>query len=376
MRQQLTKKIEKIMKSDSVADSFFSFENCLFICSKIYLACVKIRNSSYKFNFIKSKKLPCFIISIGNITAGGTGKTPMTMYVARIIKKFGYKPVIVTRGYQGTYKDAQAIVSDGTDFFLSVHEAGDEACMMAENLKIPVIVGKDRYHAGRLAIKEFDPDVIILDDGFQHIALERDLNLLLCDFNKPFGNFELIPRGRLREPANSVLRSDVVIFTRSDKRDKFNQIQSDLFKAKPIFNTSHSASIMKVVHFNDKTKEDLQSSLNTKNSDIAGFLFSGIADNSDFRSTCKNMGIKIKGFSEFLDHHWYTKKDLLKIYEKHKQSKADFIITTEKDYIKIKEIISDQFPLIVIGITVKFNSDHKEKFENFIKINLKTNQSK
>ena len=117
MKQQLITRIEKVMKSDSDTDSFLSFEKFLFVCSKIYSAGTKIRNSLYKFNFIKSKKLLCFVISIGNITVGGTGKTPMAMYVARIIKGLGYKPVIVTRGYQGTYKDAQAIVSDGSDFF-------------------------------------------------------------------------------------------------------------------------------------------------------------------------------------------------------------------------------------------------------------------
>ena len=208
MKQQLTAKIEKIMKSNIGSEGFLSFENFLWGCSKIYSVGIKFRNLLYKCRLIKQKKLPCFVISIGNITVGGTGKTPMTMYVAKIIKNLGYKPVIITRGYQGTYKDAQSIVSDGSNFFLDAREAGDEACMMAVSLKIPVIVGKNRYQAGMLAIKEFNPDVIILDDAFQHIALKRDLNLLLCDFTKPFGNFHLIPRGRLREPQAALQRSD------------------------------------------------------------------------------------------------------------------------------------------------------------------------
>ncbi|MCK5097664.1 MAG: tetraacyldisaccharide 4'-kinase, partial [Desulfobacteraceae bacterium] len=119
MKQQLITKIEKIMKTDTGSKGFLSFDNFLLGCSKIYSTGVKARNSLYKFNFIKTKKLPCFVISIGNITVGGTGKTPMTIYVTKIIKNFGYKPVIVTRGYQGTYKDAQAVVSDGSKFFLS-----------------------------------------------------------------------------------------------------------------------------------------------------------------------------------------------------------------------------------------------------------------
>ncbi|MCK5096882.1 MAG: tetraacyldisaccharide 4'-kinase, partial [Desulfobacteraceae bacterium] len=260
----------------------------------------------------------------------------------------------------------------GSKFFLSVKEAGDEAFMMATTLKVPVIVGKNRYQAGMLAIKEFNPDVIILDDAFQHIALERDLNLLLCDFNRPFGNFELIPRGQLREPKDAIKRCDAVVFTRSNKKNKSNQIQTDLFKTKPTFNASHSASIVNLVHCNDKTKKSLKSSSGVKDLRITGFLFSGIADNSDFRSTCKNMGVEVKGFSEFSDHHWYTKKDLIEIYENYEQSKADYLVTTEKDYVKIKELISEQFPLIVIGVHIKFKAEHKDKFDNIIKINLKT----
>ncbi len=368
MNIKLTQKIEKIMQKNAGADAFLSFENFLLVCSKTYLSIIKIRNLLYKFNFFKSKQLPCFVISIGNIAVGGTGKTPMTMYVARIIKNLGYKPVVVTRGYQGTYKEAQSIVSDGNVSFLSVQEAGDEACMMAENLHIPVVVGKNRYQAGKLAIKKFNPDVIILDDAFQHIALKRDFNLLLCDFDKPFGNFELMPRGRLREPHTEWQRSDAIILTRSDKRDNLNQTKrSELFKTKQFFNTTHSAFVADTIN--------CESSFDLSDLKIKAFLFSGIADNTDFGSTCENMGMKIKGSEGFPDHFWYTKDDLVSIYEKYKKSGADYIVTTQKDYIKIKELLPDApLPacLIVIGVEIKFISEHKDKFENLIKTKLNT----
>ena len=373
MKKQITAKIEKVMKSDIGSDTFLSFENFLLVCSKIYSILIKMRTSLYKVNIIQSKRLPCFVISIGNITVGGTGKTPMTMYVADIIKTLGYKPVIVTRGYQGTYKESQAIVSDGKDFFLSVHEAGDEACMMAENLNIPVVVGKNRYQAGMLAIKKFNPDVIILDDAFQHMALKRDLDLLLCDFNKPFGNSQLIPRGRLREPQGGVQRCDAVVLTRSDKKDESRQINSasiedpELLKNKQVFHTRHFAFVANYVNW--------QSSIEPADSGTTGFLFSGIADNSDFQTTCKSMGVGIRGFAEFSDHHWYTRKDLIEIHEQYKESDADYLVTTQKDYIKIKELISDQFPLvplIILGVKIKFKTEHKDKFENLIKTKFNT----
>ena len=219
-----------------------------------------------------------------------------------------------------------------------------------------------------LAIKKFNPDVIILDDAFQHIALKRDLNLLLCDFNRPFGNFELIPRGRLREPQAGIQRSDAMILTRSDKTDKSDQAKKpELFKPKQVFHTTHSAFAANYIN--------CQSSYELSDSGTTGFLFSGIADNADFRDTCENLSIKVQGISEFSDHHWYTKKDLIEIYEKYKKSRADYLVTTQKDYIKIKDLISDLSPpiqMIVIGVQIKFKAEHKDKFENLIKTNLNT----
>jgi len=373
MKKEITQKIEKIMESKTGTDAFFSFENFLLGCSKIYSVGIKVRSLLYKFSVIRSKKLPCFVISIGNITVGGTGKTPMTMYVAKIIKDLGYKPVVITRGYQGKYKGAQSIVSDGSNFFLSVHDAGDEAFMMAEVLKIPVIVGKKRFQAGKLAIKEFNPDVIILDDAFQHIALKRDLDLLLCDFNKPLGNFQLLPRGRLREPHTALERSDAVIFTRSDKTEELDQkkpVQTkklEIFKNKQVFNTCHSAFVADALN--------CPPSFDLTNLNIKVFLFSGIANNGDFRSTCEKMGMEINGVAEFPDHHWYAKGDLISIYEKFKESRADYLITTQKDYIKIKEPVSDFFPsicLLVIGVKIKFKPEDKDKFANLIKSEFST----
>ena len=362
MRKHLIKKIEKIMKKKTDSDKFFSLESFLAISSKIYLTVITVRKLLYRFNLIKSKKLSCFVISIGNIITGGTGKTPMTMYVAGIIKSLGLNPVIVTRGYKGTYQNDFALVSNGTDIFLNAVEAGDEALMMAESLRIPVIVGKNRYKAGKFVLDKFKPDVIILDDAFQHIALKRDLNLLLCDFNKPFGNLEIIPRGRLREPKTAIERSDAVILTRSETKDKLYQIQkTDLFKPKQVFITSHFPFIAETINCNSKIEKNLK---------VSVFLFSGIANNLDFKSTCKKMGMEVNGTAEFTDHYQYTKKDLENIIVQFKQSKAEYIVTTQKDYIKIKELLSEAFSkisLIVIGVKIKFTDEDKGKFENLIK---------
>jgi len=158
-----------------------------------------------------------------------------------------------------------------------------------------------------------------------------------------------------------------------DKKDESNQTDyaaigdSLFFKNKRVFHTRHFAFVANYVNW--------QSSVEPADPVTTGFLFSGIADNSDFQTTCKNMGMGIRGFAEFSDHHWYTQKDLIEIYEKYKESRADALVTTQKDYIKIKELISDLFPLvplIVIGIKIKFKTEHKDKFENLIKTKFNT----
>ena len=154
------------------------------------------------------------VISIGNITAGGTGKTPMTMHIARRFVTEGSKVVILSRGYKGESKGI-GLVSNGAEVLMSAKEAGDEPYMMAEKLKgpgnsgVPVIVGADRYKAGLFAIEKFSPDLILLDDGFQHIALARDKNIVLIDAKTDLQNARLLPAGMLREPITSALRGRV-----------------------------------------------------------------------------------------------------------------------------------------------------------------------
>ncbi len=354
----------KTTAGSGTGDSFFSLENFLLFCSRLYYAGIVIRNFLYQYKIFRTGKLPCFVISIGNIVAGGTGKTPMTMCVARMVGNLGYKSVIITRGYHGTYEKPRAIVSDGRKIFLSVSEAGDEAYMMAENLDVPVIVGKNRYNAGILAIKRFNPDVIILDDAFQHIALKRDLDLVLCDFNRPFGNLELIPRGKLREKPDSLLRSDAVILTRWNGMDKLNQDGKNaaLLKRRPLFHASHSAHVA--------DSNNCQLTFDGKDPCITGFLFSGIADNTDFKKSCGKLNISVKGSMEYPDHHRYTEKNIKEIHDRYLESRADFLVTTQKDYVKIKELISAIFPsarLIVIGVKIKFKPGHEQKFKDLIK---------
>ena len=174
-----------------------------------------LENSRIGRRLIPSHQLPCKVICIGNLTVGGTGKTPMTMHVAQELKRLGYNTAIVSRGYRGGAEGRGGIVSDGQSIQMGPEQAGDEPFMMARSLSgIPVIVGKNRYAAGMLAVSEFQSDVIVLDDGFQHLRLKRDIDLVLLDRLHPFGNSYLLPRGTLREPISSLERGSACILTR------------------------------------------------------------------------------------------------------------------------------------------------------------------
>jgi len=375
MMNIINKKIETIMKGTGESE-FFSFGSILFMASLGYGAIVKLREIFYRNGILSTKRLPCIIISIGNLTVGGTGKTPMTIYIARLAKKLGYKVAILSRGYKGLSEKTGGIVSDGKTIFMGPDAAGDEPYMMASRLKkIPVIVGKNRYKAGMSAIKKYGSDVIVLDDAFQHLRLMRDINLVLLDNSSPYGNMHLLPRGTLREPISSLSRGDAFVFTRSDSSSVFeektaliNQKQYD--KEKPIYKSFHVPYIYKIVKGkNISLQKEKESSFSINYKFLKGrkvFVFSGIARNTDFRRTLESLKCEIRGFLEFADHHRYSTTDFDGIFRLAKNVEADFLITTEKDYVRISSEIKWPIDLVVIGIEISFGDD-EEAFNTFIR---------
>ncbi len=353
-----------------------SFERFLYYLSKIYKIAVLFRNTLYRLKIKKSRGLPCFVISIGNIVAGGTGKTPMTIYLANYLISLGYKVAIVTRGYKGKFEHTEGIVCDGNKIICTPLEAGDEPYMMAKLLKLPLIAGKNRFKAGMIALEKFSLDIIILDDAFQHISLKRDLNLLLLDARNPFGNNYLLPRGTLREPLSSIERSDAVIYTHSNLNsaqnihiDNNNIIPGE----KPVFMSDHIPYINKIVpenHFSlseTKSEEDISSYIQGKKV----LLFSGIANNSNLKKSCENMGFIINRHIKFSDHYHYTKSDIDKIKELFNHTKIDFIVTTLKDHTKTAVFFSADYPVIVLDVNIHFNGHNRQNFELFLKNRLK-----
>lgn len=371
-------KIETIM-TNRVESRSLLMKPFLFTISIVYGGLVKLREALFKKGILQSKRLPCPVVSIGNITVGGTGKTPMTLYVTELIRRYGYKVAIVSRGYKGKAEKTVGIVCDGRMICMEPDQAGDEPFMMAKRLRsVPVIVGKDRFMAGMLAVKEFNPDVVLLDDGFQHLRLYRDIDLVLLDFNSPFGNGNLLPRGILREPASSLSRADALILTRSDSAPgsiKANLLDRLMYLSlkRSVYITSHAPYIHMIV----KATGDIEDVALSKSRDwdseiIKGrkvFAFSGIARNEDFKHTVEGFGCDVSGFAGFPDHHAYSDEDINSILQSAKDAGAEIVCTTEKDYARIGHRKSWPINLVIIGIEIAFGDD-EAAFNSYIKSRL------
>ncbi len=346
----------------------FLLDMILSLASKAYGTGVRLRRKGYESGFLKSRKLPCYVISIGNLTTGGTGKTPMTIHVARLVEKLGYRVAVISRGYKGKAESAGGIVSNGDKILMNPATAGDEPFLIASSLKgIPVLVGSNRYASGMKAIQHFKTNVLVLDDGFQHLELFRDLNILLLDSSKPFGNGRLLPRGILREPVTSISSSDALIMTRSDRKGcKPAEI---FYKNCPVFHSLHVPYVSSLfsseesLSFKDETLTDYDQFIRGK----SFFAFSGIADNEDFFNTLREMGANLCGMKGFADHHVYKARDIHEILNASASAGANSLVTTEKDYVKLQS----RFELpdcLVIGVGMSL--ENRTEFEGFIQNRL------
>jgi tetraacyldisaccharide 4'-kinase len=295
--------------------------------------------------------------------------------LADLIKDLGYKVVVISRGYKGRSEKPGGIVSDGSTLLMGSKTAGDEPYMMATKLKdVPVIVGKNRWEAGMLAVRQYAPDVLVLDDAFQHLKLKRDLDLVLLDYRCPFGNGQLFPRGIMREPISALWRADALILTRSDAESDLQTLPyyskvKRYLDGKPMFKAYHIPYIHRVVRGEKSILGGYSERSLTWNSErIKGrnaFVFSGLANNRDFHRILKGLKCNVKSFLEFSDHHFYSDSDLQNITESAKRSRADFLITTEKDFVRFADIEKWPVDLVVVGIEVSLGPD-ADFFNTFI----------
>lgn len=357
--------IQRVMTEGDVAAPAFSspFEWVLYACSQVYQQAARVRIHLYEKGILEKKSLPCKVVSIGNITVGGTGKTPMVHYVASLLKGLGVEVAVISRGYGGYAQPLGGIVSNGKTTLMGPQASGDEPQLLASKLKgIPLLVGKDRYGAGRRAISRFGASVLVLDDAFQHLALKRDLDLLLLDSTRPFGNGYCIPRGTLREPVEHIKRASTLILTRWTGDSNLTRERSIVeahAQGRPIFRCMHVPETLFVA--GRKKFLDLAT---LKGQNL--FAFSGIARNEYFREIIAKLEGCLAGFIEFPDHHRYARDDLKLIWKRARDLKVDNIITTEKDYINIWTDMPSTPRLLVLAVSISFGDD-TEAFASYLR---------
>ena len=318
------------------------------------------------------RKLPARVISVGNLTVGGTGKTPATMAIAEEALRRGYRPCILTRGYRGRAK-GPCFVSRGEGPLMSADDAGDEAFLMAERLKgIPVVKGSDRYEAGMFALRHLDPDftrtgskvLFLLDDGFQHWRLARDLDVLLIDATDPFGNRRLLPAGRLREPIREMGRADLIVISKKPPRhpqesgrpcpspmDRLIDEIRDYNPTAPLYMAEHVAAGLRtlsgqVVPLNALTDKRV-------------FGFCGLGNPASFRNTLQGVKVRLVGdLLSFRDHVRYTPRHIAKIRQEALTGNVEWIVTTEKDIMKLKALpVPQDLAPILVSLRIDFSID-------------------
>jgi len=372
----ILERIQRIMRSNIVVPADRRLARVLQGCAALFGLAVRLRSAAYRNGILRSQKLSCRVFSVGNIAVGGTGKTPMAQYVAGELQRMGCRTVLISRGYRGEAEKFGGVVSDGRTLMMDAERAGDEPFMLALLLQsqgVPVIVGRDRVAAGRLALRRFAPDAIVLDDGFQHLRLCRDTDLVLLDAGNPLGNGHLLPRGVLREPPRALRRSHALITTAAGGRHgddgcrKLTRIARD----QPLFRAEARPYIYTIREPEGREAMTGAGRLQEFES-LAGrpvFGFSGIAHNERFRATLQNAPCRLQGFLEFPDHYRYSHEDVRRICRAASSVGANWLTTTLKDYVRIQHGLPKDFGIIVLSVTMDFGRQ-TDRFRRFLKIRL------
>lgn len=333
----------------------------LFVISLVYGAFVFLRLQAYKKGWLKTYRANKPVISVGNLTVGGTGKTPVVDLLSRELQKKGITSAILSRGYGRKNNDTQKRLRFCEKKDTDPDLFGDEAYMLAmRNPEIPVYVDSSRIAAAYSAEKNDNPDVLVLDDAFQHLAIHRDLNLLLIDAERGISNGNLIPYGILREPASECIRADAIIVTKSNissPNDILETLKNELKVKCPVFNFNFEANCF--CSFDGKERRQIEQ--------LAGMnllTVSGIAQPDGFRKMLESFEGNIIDSLEFGDHHDYSKNDVNKILKKEDELKPDFILTTEKDAVKLRQFseLCENFWILEIEV------DPEESWNNFFEI--------
>lgn len=302
-----------------------------------YGVVARLRALLYYWGWFAQRRLPAPVLSVGNLTLGGTGKTPVVIVLANWLLAQGKRVAILSRGYRRTSTEPYLLVSNGERLLVGPNEAGDEPFLMAQRCpKAIVAVGADRYELGDWVLKRFPVDCLVLDDGFQHLGLYRDVNLLLVDATDVEGLAALVPAGRLREPLQAAARATAIVVTRADVpvqvTEVYHRLQATLgTMSDPIQVVFRPESLVSVV-------TGASQALSWSKGKTA-LLCSGVGHAGSFHSLVERIGIKILDEVVYVDHHAYTSQDVEQLRAKATELQAELVVTTEKDACKLAALL-------------------------------------
>jgi tetraacyldisaccharide 4'-kinase len=309
----------------------------------------RLRATAYARGLLHGRRLSTPVLSVGNLTLGGTGKTPLVVALARALGEDGLRVAILTRGYRRTSRDRDVLLSEAGELPpQAVARGGDEPALMARELPgVPIVVASDRAAAGAWAERELAPDVFVLDDGFQHLRLARDLDVLVVDATDPFGGGAAPPLGRLREPAAAAARAGVVVVTRSGRSGDLQALDSSLralvAPSTPILHVDHTIA----------SYRPLGGGPHIAARDFAGRrvgVLTAIGNPAVFLDDLGRAGLSIVSESLCADHHDFARSDFASASDASRAAGADALVTTEKDAVKLERLDPPPLPVYVARI--------------------------
>jgi tetraacyldisaccharide 4'-kinase len=333
----------------------------------LYGGAIRARMALYRRGLLASHDLGVPVISVGNITTGGTGKTPVVAWVAQAVAQDGLRVCILTRGYGRLDESKLVTVSDGQSILVQAVEGGDEPLLLAEMLrgKAAVISDRNRVAAARWARENLSSEVFVLDDGFQHLQVRRALDIVTVDATNPWGGGSLLPQGRLREPLTSLSRASLIVITRSEQVDEINSLKREIegySGRKNVFiSRTRTRAIRPLAHNQEAGASSPASSYR-----VAAFC--ALGNSRAFFNHLKRSGFDLTYTRAFADHHAYTVADIERVTREARAKGAEALLTTAKDAVKLRSV-EFELPCFVVEIEFEFEDERglREKLRQAIR---------
>lgn len=358
---KLVNYLERVISGERRGISSAILKLALLKTSWVYLGAVKLRRWLYSKGILRTRRIPCKVISVGNVVAGGSGKTPAVIAIARMLKEHSDLSIaVLSRGYRSKVR-CPAVVSDGENHLLGPVDAGDEPYLLGHSLpNIPVLIGADRVQTGLMAVRKWDCQVVILDDGFQYLKLARDIDIVTVDATRPFGLNHVLPRGYLREPLSVLNCADLILLTRVDQCDGLGSVRDRLTQiapSVPVFESIHKPRSLRSLDTDQEIELDAVEGKNI-------LAVCGIANPLSFAETLRSLGAAKVDLVSFPDHHEYPPSSIEMIRRRAAELGADIIVTTEKDATKLRHVAD--YSILSLAVDLELVGSRAREFAETI----------